>query len=98
MKRKYPKHQNQFLVCACNNTEHQIVFMYDVYYPGVYMQVHLVKKPFWQRLIYGIKYIFGRTSQYGAFDEFVFHPDHSNQLLEVLDHLTDESLHSFSYH
>jgi hypothetical protein len=93
---KTPKRfQNNYLLCSCKNKEHKVLFFYNVYNPGVYMQVHLVRKPLLQRLVYAIKYVFGYRSKHGAFDEFVFHPDHSKQLLEVIDHLTDEHLHSF---
>jgi len=53
----------------------------------VYVHVHLNKKPFWERLKYGIKYIFGYKSRYGAFDEFIFSPDDAERLQSVVNYL-----------
>lgn len=89
---------NHILICSCGSTDHQVVFFKDNKYPDVYMHVHLVNRSFWYRLKYGIKYIFGYKSRYGAWDEFVLTHQHVEQLLDVVDHLTDENLHSISYH
>ena len=73
--------KKDLFVCSCHNTEHQMVVLYgedeinDVKYPMVYIHTHLVKRPFWQRVGYGLKYIFGHQSRYGAFDEFIINPD-----------------------
>ena len=67
--------KKDLFVCSCHNTEHQMVVIYDedeiegVKYPMLYIHTHLVKRPFWQRVGYGLKYIFGHQSRYGAFDE-----------------------------
>ena len=61
------------------------------------MQIHLAKKSFWKRLVYGVKYIFGYKSKYGAFDSFELHANHANQLLEIINHLTDEHLQAFPH-
>jgi len=37
----------------------------------MFIRIHLCKRPFWQRVKYGIKYIFGYKSKYGAFDEII---------------------------
>lgn len=86
------------IICSCASTEHQVVFRRDKTYPEVYMHVHLVKHSFWYRLKYGIKYIFGHKSRYGAWDEFILTQEHTNTLVDILDHLNDENLHSISYH
>lgn len=59
----------ELIICSCNSTEHQMVFHYSD--DCIYVHIHLVKGSFWQRLKYGIKYIFGHQSRYGAFDEMV---------------------------
>jgi hypothetical protein len=56
-------------------------------YPMVYIHTHLNKRPFWQRVGYGLKYIFGRQCRYGAFDEFIFNPDDLPKLKNIVKHL-----------
>ncbi|MBR1436345.1 MAG: hypothetical protein IJ584_14685, partial [Bacteroidales bacterium] len=53
----------------------------------VYIAVHLNKKPFWKRLKYAIKYIFGYQCKYGAFDEIILNPDDAERLQKVVDYL-----------
>ena len=88
--------KKDLFVCSCHNTEHQMVVLYDeddidgVRFPMVYVHTHLVKRPFWERLVYGIKYIFGRKSRYGAFDEFIFNHDDAHKVERILKYLRDE--------
>jgi hypothetical protein len=77
------------IICDCHSTEHQMVFYYsdDDNIPMVYIHTHLNKKPFWERLKYGIKYIFGYKCRYGAFDEFIFNVDDTHKLQKVVNYL-----------
>ena len=59
--------------------------------PMCYMHTHLNKGTFWERLKYGIKYIFGHQSRYGAFDEFIFNPEDAPKLQELVDHLNEKN-------
>ena len=79
----------EIFICDCHSTEHQMVFLHetDEDFPMVYVHVNLNKKPFWERLKYGIKYIFGYKSRYGAFDEFIFSPDDAERLQSVVNYL-----------
>jgi len=84
------------LICSCHSTEHQMVVLYaedeieGVTYPMVYVHTHLTKRPFWQRVGYGLRYIFGRQCRYGAFDEFIFNPEDSDKLQNLVDYLKRE--------
>jgi hypothetical protein len=81
------------LICECNSTDHQMILLYSddetdgIKYPMCYVHVHLNKKPFWDRLKYGIKYIFGYQSRYGAFDEFIFNPEDADKLQNLVNYL-----------
>ena len=79
----------EIFICDCHSSEHQMVIFYDedAGYPVVYSHVHLNKRPFWERLKYGIKYIFGYKCRYGAFDEFIFNTDDAERLQEVVNYL-----------
>jgi hypothetical protein len=80
------------LICDCNSPEHQLIICKendDVDSPICYMLIHLNKRSFLKRLVYGFKYICGRQSNYGAFDEFIFNPEDASKLQEVVNHLTN---------
>ena len=79
--------EDKILICACHNSEHQILIHEDIIDGEVYMDIHLAKRSFLERLIYGIKYIFGYQCKYGAFDEFIFKKEHSKQLIDVANKL-----------
>jgi hypothetical protein len=55
--------------------------------PMVYIHTHLNKRPFWERLKYGIKYIFGYQCMYGAFDEFIINPKDVDKLNDIVKYL-----------
>ena len=79
------------LVCECNSTEHQIVIFHsdDEGSPISYIRIHLNKKPFLWRLVYGIKYIFGRQCKFGAFDEFIFNEDDVKVVEKIVKYLKE---------
>lgn len=70
---------NDIIICRCGSVEHQIIVStVDNPYETdpevkdeVYISIHLVNRSFWRRLKYGIKYIFGRKSNYGAWDSII---------------------------
>jgi hypothetical protein len=76
----------QLLLCECESSEHQMIIRYfnDDEYPEVYLDIHLAKKPFWHRIKYAFKYIFGYQCKYGAFDEFIFNEEHLQSLENVV--------------
>lgn len=83
----------EIFICECHSTEHQMVLFQDTYEIGgeefstVYVHVLLNKRPLWERIVYGIKYIFGHQSRFGAFDEFILKPEDADRLQEVVEHL-----------
>jgi len=93
---KIKQTQKDLFVCSCHSTEHQMVVLYgedeinDVKYPMIYIHTHLVKRPFWQRVGYGLKYIFGHQSRYGAFDEFIINPDDAEGIKKIVKYLKKE--------
>lgn len=82
--------RTELVLCECASIEHQIVFVkIDNADPEIYMEVHLrTGRNFWQRLVHGIAYAFGKKSRYGAWDEFVLGP---NQLLQIKNFIENES-------
>lgn len=86
--------KEEILICECGNTEHQVLFLYDIEDNDdkvTYMHTHLVKYGFFARLKYAIKYIFGYQSKYGAFDEFIFKSNDIHKLEKVIAHLKNDN-------
>lgn len=81
--------KQQLYICECYSPEHQMIWnpSPDKTEKNIYIHVHLVKRSFWGRLKYGVKYIFGYQSQYGAFDEIILGHEHSKQLLTASRYL-----------
>lgn len=92
--KKIPYESKDIFICDCHSTEHQMVVSYSedespngVKYPTVYIHTHLNKRPFLERMKYGIKYIFGYQCRYGAFDEFIVNPKDTSKLEEIITYL-----------
>lgn len=77
----------ELLLCSCNSTEHSCIISSIEDEPVIYLNVHLCKQPFFERLKYGIKYIFGYRSKYGDFDEFIFDKSHISQFENIIKQL-----------
>lgn len=70
-------------ICQCHNVEHQLIMYYDHDDDTVYVTMHLRTGSFWSRLKTGMRYIFGRKSRYGHFDEFIFNEKDAGKLEEI---------------
>lgn len=79
---------NELFVCSCNDLEHQFVISYiEDDYSEMYLSVNLATGNFWKRLKIGLKYIFGKKSKYGQFDEILIRPEDANRLQEIVNKL-----------
>ena len=83
---------NELFLCECHSPEHQLIFSYDKntiseeIFDEVYCHIHLNdSRTFWERLKYGLKYIFGYKSKYGAFDEIILDPNDWEKMQGVVD-------------
>jgi len=77
----------EILVCACHSTEHQIVIQKDEEENVLYCSIHLCPLPWYERIVNGIKYIFGYRCKYGDFDEFIFDKNHVILLSQMTEFL-----------
>lgn len=73
------------ILCDCETAEHQFIVRYDKLddekWPAeLFLSVHLSKKPFWKRVAYSVRYILGRQSKYGAFDEVIVSVEDAHRL------------------
>ena len=77
-------------ICACSSLEHQMFFWYDSEGDILYVESHLSSRNFRRRLWYGIRYIFGRKCNFGAWDEFLLNEESRNKLQTFLNNLHHE--------
>jgi len=83
-----------FLICDCSSLEHQAIFWkYEGdEFPYLEVYIHLQSwRSFWKRLLYGLKYAFGHTSNYGAWDAFIFNKEAEKKLYDFLKERHGES-------
>jgi len=76
--------ENHFFVCSCFSDEHTLHCTYDPEDNDMWVSVLLNKRSWHKRLWYGIKYIFGYQSMYGAFDYYTFDPADADRMIEVM--------------
>lgn len=76
---------SEYFECRCHSPEHILSFKLFDYddEPELYAYVLLIPEPFFKRVYNGIKYIFGYTSKYGHFDEFIFNPEDTDRIIEL---------------
>ena len=74
-----------FFICECNSMEHIYAFWYDEELNQIYFEPYLhTERNFFGRLLYGLKYIFGHKSNYGAFDEIIIKPKDLEKIYELV--------------
>lgn len=87
--------KEHFIKCDCGDPHHQIILNWDEENPdkgsvwGVYAEIHLTKFNFWKRLKVAIKYIFGKQSIYGAFDEIIIPVSKWKEFQEMVDFMKE---------
>jgi hypothetical protein len=82
-----PNMARHLFVCDCGSLEHQMILSCwedDDFDEMVYLEVHLAKKSWRQRLVEAVKYIFGHQSRFGAFDEIVLGEENCQKLGTIL--------------
>lgn len=79
--------KKELFVCQCGDVDHSLIMEADDEWGSVFCYVHLVRDGFFKRIWNAVRYIFGRRSRYGDFDEFIFNPEDADRLQEVVDKL-----------
>ena len=73
-------------VCRCYSIEHSFVISADD--EDVFVEVHLASAPLWRRVKNAIRYILGRKSKWGDYEEILLSP---SQALDLGDKLVEWS-------
>jgi len=73
--------------CSCHTSDHQFeINWWESEDKEVYFTIHLNDTySFWNRLVLGIKYIFGFKSRYGNFAEIILMPEDCKEVSKILD-------------
>lgn len=79
--------ESEILLCECHSTDHQIIMNHDKEDNIVYCHIHLSSRPFFKRVWFGLKYIFGYKCRYGHWDEFIFKIKDADKMQKVADTL-----------
>ena len=71
--------------CSCFTPEHSFRFTHDPDDNELYLDVHLTNAGFWNRLVQGIKFIFGHRSRYGEHASISIHDKDMDRLQDLLN-------------
>ena len=80
----YTATQRNLFVCDCGDVSHQFVITSFDDEGDMVIEVHLQRGSFWERLKNGLRYIFGKPSIYGDFDEVILNPVDQIRLRDIL--------------
>jgi hypothetical protein len=94
--------KEMYISCECMTPDHHFRMMYfedDIDetwpIPELYVSVYLSDVGFFERLWYGIKYIFGFKCKYGAFEEVVISPKKAKWIRDFLNFYLENKETSF---
>ena len=63
----------EIVECECYSDNHTLQFIwFEDEADTMYITVHLTPFSFFQRILYAIKYIFGKPCKFGCFEEYVW--------------------------
>lgn len=80
--------KNDLFICDCGDIEHQLVVSDDTEdnQKELNISIHLYQyRNFFQRLLVGIKYIFGKNSIYGNWDVIILNEENIIKLKNILE-------------
>jgi len=78
--------EKEYFECECGDMDHILRMCYfkdDVDF--MYVDVHLRQQTFFKRVWKAIKYVFGRRSAFGDFDEFLWGPREAKRARDMID-------------
>lgn len=87
--------KQHFILCDCGDPHHQIILQWDdeVFDKGdvwgTFATIHLKKFSFWKRLKVAIRYLFGKPSIYGDFDEIIIPVSKWKEFQEMVDFMKE---------
>lgn len=78
----------ELFICQCGDPSHQFIISSDKEFDSIVVSVHLNRDHnIFKRMWNALRYVFGRRSIYGDFDEILINPEDAGRLQTVVDHL-----------
>jgi hypothetical protein len=81
--------EKTLIVCACNSVQHQLVVLSwpeDPNWPEIYITLHLAQVPWYKRISYALRYIFGlERNKMGCFEEIMLSPSQAQELVTAIN-------------
>lgn len=79
--------ESHYFDCICSSPEHTLRFVLNKQpsEPELYVEVYLHERSFLSRLWYGLKYIFGYKSRYGAWDCWTLRSEDIGRMRNLLN-------------
>jgi hypothetical protein len=85
---KDESHIVEMVVCECGSMYHNVIFSRideDNWADEMFISIHLVEGPWYERVWKAIKYVFGYTNVWGHYDEIVIGPDKAKDIINYLN-------------
>lgn len=90
--------ENTLVDCVCKSPDHIYLIKFDndadITERECYIEPHLSTGNFWERLVQGIKYIFGFKCRYGDFDEIVIDKNTYKPFKQIVKFFEDDGKQS----
>lgn len=85
--------KSNLVICNCGDVSHQLIISTFEFKNSkaedridCFIQVHLTKFGFFERIKHAIKYIFGFQCKFGAFDEIVIDENNAQKIKESMEY------------
>jgi len=94
--------RHEYVDCICDSDEHvmRITYFVDAWdnidEDEVYISVQLYGRTFWERLVRGIKYIFGYQCRYGHWDVTTIRIDQAERIRDLLNRYIESGMNSYN--
>lgn len=79
--------KTDIMICGCGDPAHHLLFTLDEDAPQVWLHYQLLLEPWYKRIWYGVRYIFGHQSRYGAYGELVINESNVDKLQQIIEHV-----------
>lgn len=87
-----PKFEQDLVVCSCGDVSHQLIISIFDYTTSsgknqadCFLQIHLNKLSFFERIKVAFKYIFGFQCKYGAFNEVIIDKTNAEKIKNCME-------------
>ena len=77
--------KSKIIVCGCGDISHNLIFTKDD--GQIWLHYSLEKKSLFERIIIGVKYIFGFQSRFGMYGELLIDKTNISNFKEIVEYI-----------